>query len=115
MTNKLDSIRRLAYARCKGYCELCGRQLATSFALHHRKLKSRGGKDEISNFVALHHECHNLGTHAVHLNVTKATESGHIVPSWANPSECPVILANGDSVILTDEGTYQYERKANGW
>ena len=115
MANKLDYLRALTYSRCKGYCEFCGKQLGDSWALHHRKLRSRGGKDEISNFVALHHECHNLGTNSVHLNPKKATESGHIVPSWQEPQECPVILPSGQCVILTNEGTYQNERKENGW
>lgn len=115
MAGKLDLIRALVYARSRGYCELCGGQLPSSWALHHRKLKSRGGKDEITNFVALHHECHNLGTQSVHANPAKATETGHMVPSWEDPAECPVMLSSGESVILTPEGTYQNERKAHGW
>lgn len=115
MADKLAYIRALAYSRSRGYCELCGGQLPASWALHHRKLRSRGGKDEIANFVALHHECHNLGTKSVHLNPAKATETGHIVPSWEDPAECPVMLPSGECVILTNEGTYRKEREANGW
>lgn len=115
MANKLDYLRGLAYSRSVGYCEKCGRQLGESWALHHRKLKSRGGKDEITNVLALHHECHNMATDSVHSNPNKATETGHMVPSWEDPAECPVMLANGSSVILTPLGTYKYLVTKEGW
>ena len=115
MGNKLDLqvVRALVWSRSRGYCEKCGGQLPDSWALHHRKLRSRGGKDEIQNFLALHHECHNLGTDSVHLNPEKATEMGYMVPSWEDPSACPVTLPDGSIVTLTAEGSYHYlERKA---
>lgn len=87
---------------------MCGKQLPFNWALHHRKLRSRGGDNSPSNLVALHHECHNLGTDSVHLNPAKATELGLMVPSWEEPSACPVTLPDGSSVILTAEGTYKY-------
>lgn len=115
MANNLDYLRALVYARCIGYCEKCGKQLGESWALHHRKLKSRGGKDEITNLIALHHECHNLATDSVHNNPSKAKDSGHMVPSWADPESWPVTLADGSSVILTQLGTYEYLNKQEGW
>ena len=115
MKTKIDLqvIRALVWARARGYCEKCGGQLPDSWALHHRKLRSRGGKDEISNLLALHHECHNLGTDSVHANPSMATDKGFMVPSWEEPSEYPLILPDGSVVKLTPEGNYQYiERKA---
>lgn len=100
------SVRAIVLARCKGYCEKCGGALDENFALHHRKLRSRGGKDTVDNLVALHHECHNLGTNSVHLNIKKATERGLIVPTYANPETYPLTLANGITVTLTAEGKY---------
>ena len=109
----MDSrLREQLFERCNGYCEWCGRGLPDTWAAHHRKLKSRGGKDEITNLVALCHPCHNLGTKAVHLNVTEATRRGMIVASWANPSETPITLSGGVDVYLTPEGGY--ERTAHG-
>lgn len=109
-------LRELALARCSGYCELCGNAVTDTFALHHRLLRSRGGKDEIQNLIVLHHHCHNTGTNSVHLNVKRATETGHIVPTRQNPAEYPLTLADGSIVTLTPEGTYEYVRKANnGW
>lgn len=116
MADKLGSLREMVLARSKGYCEKCGNRLPESWALHHRKLRSRGGKDEVENFVALHHACHNLGTDSVHANPALATDIGLMVSSWENPSECPLTLPCGSIVMLTSEGTYNYlERKANGW
>jgi len=108
------ALRELILARCEYYCEKCGLGLSDNFALHHRKLRSRGGKDTVDNLVALHHECHNLGTLSVHMNIKTATETGHIVPQHADPSEYPLTLPNESIVTLTKTGTYEYiERKAN--
>ena len=116
MANKLGEMREIVYARCRGYCEKCGKQLPEGWALHHRKLKSRGGKDEVVNFVALHHSCHNMATDCVHFNPDMAERLGLMVPSWQDPSECPLTLPDGSIVILEQEGTYRYlERKTNGW
>ena len=110
-------LRELVWARCKGYCEKCGKPLLNdSYALHHRKLKSRGGKDEVENLVALHHTCHNTATDSIHLNPKKATESGFMVGSWQEPAECPITLSNGDEVILTKDGRYEHKgRQHDGW
>ena len=114
MMNKV--LRELVFSRSKGYCELCGTQLPEGWAIHHRKLRSRGGKDEVENLVALHHTCHNTGTDSVHLNPKKATLKGFMVSSWDDPAKCPITLSDGSSVILTSEGTYNYlEGEQNGW
>lgn len=111
------ALRDLILARCQHYCEKCGFGLTEDFALHHRKLRSRGGKDTVDNLVALHHKCHNLGTDSVHLNIKKATELGLIVPRHAEPNEFPLTLANGSIVTLTTEGTYNYlsRKEEYGW
>ena len=101
-------LREQVFKRCQGHCEKCGGVLPKSWALHHRKLRSQGGKDVIENFVALHHACHNMGTDAVHLNPASAIRDGFIVPSWAQPDTTTVTLVDGSSVILTQEGTYRY-------
>jgi hypothetical protein len=114
---KQDALRALVYTRARGYCEKCGSLLSDNWALHHRKLRSRGGKDTPENLMALHHECHNLATHSVHNNPALAKEQGFMVSSWDDPSACPVTLANGDTVTLTPEGTYRYitRKVEHGW
>lgn len=85
--------------------------------MHHRKLKSRGGKDEITNVVALHHHCHNLGTESVHLNPDEATRLGFMVPTGYEPATVPLLLADTHYVLLTDNGRYEIvdERDGYGW
>ena len=96
----------LVKARAAGYCETCGGPALESMALHHRKLKSRGGKDEIANLIAVHHKCHNLGTDSIHLNPEVATVKGWMVPSWADPAEYPLHLHGAEVVMLDNEGNY---------
>ena len=113
MTN-WKQLRESVLTRCEYYCEKCGNGLSESFALHHRKLKSRGGKDTVDNLLALHHECHNLGTGSVRCNVALSELKGYIVPRHAEPSQYPLTLPNESIVTLTTLGTYEYiERKAN--
>ena len=92
-------------ARANGYCECCGLP-GTDFALHHRRLRSQGGKDEVSNLIAVHHMCHNLGTHSIHMNPAKSIDQGWIVPSYAQPAEYPMLLMRGSKVLLDNEGNY---------
>ena len=116
MASLISKLRDIVWTRCKGYCEKCGLPLGDDWALHHRKLKSRGGKDEASNLVALHHACHNTGTHSVHLNPAKAEKIGLMVRSWQEPAECQLTLPDGSIVTLTSDGMYQFiERKTNDW
>ena len=93
-------------ARAKGYCECCGLP-CDEFALHHRRLRSQGGKDEVCNLIAVHHSCHNLGTNSIHNRPGIAKVKGWIVPSWADPAEYPLHLPDGKVVRLDNEGNYE--------
>ena len=101
-------LRAQLWLRCNGYCERCGESLGNSWAMHHRKLKSRGGKDEITNVLALSHACHNLSTDSVHLSPAAATFKGHLVASWDEPKEIAVTLGDGQEVLLTENGQYEF-------
>ena len=92
-------------ARARGYCERCGVP-SHDLALHHRKLRSRCGKDEVSNLVAVCHKCHNLGTESIHLNPRKATAKGWMVPTYGETELYPLHLADGRIVTLDNEGNY---------
>lgn len=106
--------------RAGNYCEKCGK-VGSNFALHHRRLKSQGGQDEVCNLMAVHHECHNMGTFAIHMNPKESVENGWIVPSWAEPSEYPLILPDGSRVLLDNGGSYtptegeNYGTNRNNW
>jgi len=91
--------------RADGYCEVCGGAAQETMALHHRKLKSRGGKDSPANLIWIHHGCHNLRTDSIHLNPEKAEHKGYMVPSWQEPTEVPINLPDGRFALLLDNGT----------
>jgi 5-methylcytosine-specific restriction endonuclease McrA len=95
----------LVHARANGYCEKCGWPALENMALHHRKLKSRGGKDTPANLIFVHHGCHNLKTDSIHLSPGYATEKGWIVPSWEEPTNFPMVKPDGTIVLLKDDGT----------
>lgn len=98
--------RKKLYERCKGMCEFCGGALPDNWAAHHRKLRSQGGKDDLDNVVALHHECHNLATNSVHLNPEQSYKDGFMVHSWDLPDKTPLNLIHCMWVLLTAEGDY---------
>ena len=105
-------IVEIVHQRANGYCEVCGQTLYDG-ALHHRKLKSRGGKDTPSNLIFIHHGCHNLNTDSIHLNPAKAEENGWMVGSWQEPEEVPMVYANGSIVLLKQDGKIQLLEASN--
>lgn len=110
----IKEIAETVLERANGYCEACGLP-GQDLALHHRRLRSQGGKDEVANLIAVHHKCHNLGTHSIHLNPSKAVANGQIVPSWAEPSEFPLYMPDGSKVLLGQDGSYiTIEGEGNG-
>jgi hypothetical protein len=108
------NVVKIVQERANGYCEVCGRAAGESMALHHRKLKSRGGKDTPANLISIHHGCHNMKTESVHLNPEWAERNGYMTPSWQSPTEHPINLCNAGFALLLDDGTIkQLEEKAH--
>lgn len=97
-------IVQIVEARAGDHCEVCGNPALPSMALHHRKLKSRGGKDSPSNLIRIHHGCHNLRSDSIHLNPERASQKGWMVGSWQNPDEVPFTRPDGSIVLLHDNG-----------
>lgn len=99
-------LREQLWLRCGGYCESCARPLPQDYwAAHHRKLRSHGRDDSLTNLVALHHSCHNLASDSVHLRPGPAYERGLLVRSWEDPAATPLIMRDGTSVLLSDTYT----------
>ena len=94
--------RELLRARSMGVCELCGAARATNF--HHRKNRSQGGGNDLSNAM---HLC-GSGTTGCHGLVTEhplaAFDNGWSVRSFGTPAETPVKI-QGQWVLLADDGT----------
>ncbi len=98
--------RHALWVRSGGRCELGREDLAyTGMEAHHRKLRSQGGGHELSNLVALCPKCHH---DRVHAHPLWARMQGWMVPGLGNysPAEWAVILGDGRTVRLTDDGHY---------
>lgn len=97
-------------------CQKCGKHLHDPVAIHHRKLRKHGGKDALSNLIALCSPCHNIAPESVHQNPRDSYENGWLVPSWADPAEWPMTTPNGSRVLLDDDGGIRIvEGREHGW
>ena len=54
--------------------------------MHHRKLRSQGGKDEASNYLSCCSSCHGF----IHARPAWSYERGLLVRSYQDPAEVPV-------------------------
>ncbi len=96
-------LREAVWARCGGLCELCGDRLnPASWHAHHRKLRSRGGEDSVTNLAGLHPRCHDRA----HSHVAWAEQAGFIVPAHADPVDVRLGLHGETWVRLAPDGTY---------
>lgn len=101
----LSERNRLIDGREMQACARCGVEIWNNGSRHHRKLRSRGGGDEVSNGVLL---CGSgtTGCHGwAHSRVAEATRLGFIVPGYAYPAAWPILHALYGWVLLNDEGT----------
>jgi hypothetical protein len=96
---------KIVEERAGGYCEVCGHPALPSMALHHRKLRSRGGQDTPSNLIRIHHGCHNLRSDSIHHNPEGASQKGWMVGSWQEPHLTPFTRADGSIVLLLNDGS----------
>ena len=103
-TNVDKQVVKIVEQRAGNFCESCGGRAQESMALHHRKLKSRGGKDTPANLIRVHHGCHNLGTDSIHTNPSWADDKGFMVSSWREPEQTPMFYPDGRIVLLDNNG-----------
>jgi 5-methylcytosine-specific restriction endonuclease McrA len=85
-THVVQAVKR----RSRGRCERCGTAPATQ--LHHRRLRSQGGRNTLENLVDLCAPCHNASADAIHANVDWAHRHGWIVPSWQDPADVEPVV-----------------------
>ena len=102
------AVKATVWTRSLGRCEACGLHLdPTTWQAHHRKMRSRGGRDSVANTLALCPACHVAAPYAVHRDVAAATHDGQLVRGFADPATVPVRLYDGRWVLLRPDGTYQ--------
>lgn len=93
-------------------CARCGEFITNNGSRHHRKFKSRGGGDEVSNGILL---CGSgtTGCHGwVHANPGAAARVGFAVWKHESPRLVPVMHAIHGRVYLDDEGGYSTRKPA---
>jgi hypothetical protein len=86
--------------RSRGRCECCGVPLRGRAQAHHRKLKSRGGGDEMENLLYVLPEHHAL----IHANPAWAAAHGYMVSSMWDPAEVPVLTCRSSLSLCEHEG-----------
>lgn len=100
-------LREAVFARSGGLCELCGERLTAVWECHHRKLRSQGGLDSVTNLLALHPLCHRRA----HGHPAWAKEVGLIVHSMDNPARVRLALHGETWVRLRADGSYDRDRR----
>lgn len=95
-------VSELIEKRSGGVCEGCGHRPAVE--KHHRKYKSRGGKDEVVNLLHLCGWGNHTGCHGV-AHSTRGHELGWSVNSWADPADVAVTFADGIDRELKPDGS----------
>lgn len=102
-----DTVRAQVFARCKGYCEKCGKPMSISqFAVHHRQLGNRKNNTAV-NLMAVHHECHNQHRTSIHDNPRSSRDRGWIVSKHADPWATPILLPGEKWAYLNEDFTYR--------
>ncbi len=93
-------LRLAVYERDNGSCVICGRGVSFDWAeIHHRKYRSRGGRDELANLITLD-GCHKTAVHEDHTGL--ATANGWAVSRTCEPADIPVRYADGSLRYLTN-------------
>lgn len=96
-----DEATMLLWARARGRCEHCGRDLNGTAERHHRQRRAVGG-DRLSNLMLVLPECHHA---AIHAHPELAREQGWIVSAFVDdPASVPMMQWGEQAVILDDTG-----------
>lgn len=81
------------HERSAGHCEGCGRVLpAEGGVMHHRKLRSHGGSDQVENLMELHAICHTGHRYSVHGAPARSMRLHHIVAEGEQPEDSVPIV-----------------------
>jgi hypothetical protein len=101
-------VRDLVWTRANSCCERCGQGLTkqSPHSVHHRKLRSRGGTDHISNLVLLCGSgvtgCHGL----VHSRQLEGHADGWLISTYEDPQFLGITHWSGELRILLPSGEY---------
>jgi hypothetical protein len=99
-----QEVRNTVAKRSKLLCEGCGS--SSPLQLHHRQYKSRGGKDTVSNALALCGSGNHSGCHG-RAHTGEGERLGWSVRSGFDPGEVPVVCPDGVERKLIEDGSLQ--------
>lgn len=96
------ALRRQVFDRDNGSCVVCGKTLDPDWwECHHRRYRSRGGRNELCNLVAV---CPNPCHLTIHSRSYDALAVGWAVSRYgAGPELVPVLYADGCKRLLTND------------
>jgi len=88
-------------ARSGGMCEtwIAGTCNTRAVQIHHRKLRSQGGRHTVVGCIHICHRCHDY----IHSHPRESYANGWLVSAYADPAVSPV-LRRGLRTLLRDDG-----------
>lgn len=95
-------VARAVQARAGGMCEALIPGVCTTRVeqLHHRRMRSQGGRHTVQNLAGICEPCHSW----VHSHPLVARENGWIVSAYNTPDTAPM-LRRGVFSVLQGDGT----------
>lgn len=107
MTAIPQRIRHMVLERDDYCCVGCGQDITRLrwYSLQHRKARGQGGKNTPDNLVTLCGSATSAGCHWIaEQRDSEMIARGIVVWSFQEPSEVPLILPSGRSILLTTDG-----------
>lgn len=101
------AVRLLAAERDAGWCIRCGKP---SRQLHHRQLRSQGGRHVPENLITLCGSGTQLCHGYVHSHIRESLDSGWLVSGTADPALIPVMVFSAGG-----SGTAQWATRDGRW
>lgn len=100
MSRVPDEVVAAVHRRSGGVCEamIPGACVWAGQQLHHRRMRSQGGADEVVNLLDVCHGCHEW----VHRHPADAYGRGLLVRSVNSPADTPVRYRNSRDILITD-------------
>lgn len=89
-------MREAVLRRSRGRCERCGKR-SERLDPHHRKQRSVGGDNRLSNVVAVCRLCHDR------IHFRNNQDDGWLLASWQVPDRIPITMYDG-AYLLHDDG-----------
>lgn len=116
-TDRMHEVRPRLDKRCGGFCECCCAGLSVAdngtflYEAHHRKQRSLGGEDDLTNLMAVCAPCHRR----IHDEIGPSTTVGWLVPRRLDPAKVPLwYQCDRPALLVADDAAVQFLFYAEG-